>query len=85
MQLWCFCALYRPKGNLDGLDATEIEKIIGWEGEQGLLVATLERVGFLERDSETGTLSLHGWEEHNPWLFYSEERREIARKAAFAK
>lgn len=83
LRLWCWAANYRPKGNLDGVDPEDIEIAVNWNGNDGEFVSALIKYGFLEQ-TENG-YCLHDWLEHQGYASKSEERHEIAQKAAQAR
>lgn len=64
IRLWCYCGKYHSEtGRLTDHAAQEIEAVIGWWGEREVCVKALERVRFLDLDSE-GVYSVHDWLEH---------------------
>ncbi|QKQ48508.1 hypothetical protein [Achromobacter denitrificans] len=81
--LFLWCAANRPDGNLEGLSDEDIELAVDWAGDEGAFVAALHDVGFL--DGDECSRSVHGWQEHNPWVAGSEARSEKARWAALCK
>nr|WP_319775989.1 hypothetical protein [uncultured Sphaerochaeta sp.] len=68
------------KGYLKDCDETDIEELAGWTGEPGVLFKALmdKRICFLEKVD--GELYVHDWKEHQPWIYFSDERSEIARQ-----
>ena len=53
IRLWCYCAKYARKGGrLKDHSQTEIEAILGWEGEPGKCASALLATGFLEKDGD---------------------------------
>ena len=83
IRFWLWTARYKPKGNLKGIDAAEIEFAAGWGGKGGELHAALLKEGWIH-ESDKG-LVVHQWGEHQPWACRAEERRERAKKAARAR
>jgi hypothetical protein len=83
LHLLAFVAQNRPKGQLDGMDAEDIEIAAGWSGEPGRLVAELQAIGFL--DDATGVLSIHDWEKHNPYAAHREERSLLAKRSVMVR
>jgi hypothetical protein len=83
INLWLSTSMNHPKGILDGMTEFDIAIDAGFEGNHEEFVQALVDVGFLEVSN--GVYSIHDWEKHQPWVFHSEERSEIARNAANAK
>lgn len=83
IRLWFFCAQYKPSGELNGLEAEDVEIAAKWNGEPGLFLETILALRFL--DECDGYYSLHDWREHNGFAAYANERSEQARNAASAK
>jgi hypothetical protein len=83
LRLWCYAAEHRPHGVLYGMDATDIAIASGWGGDEEEWVNALASTGWMDR--QDGELTLHDWEEHNPYAFHAEARSEKARNAAKAK
>ena len=82
IQLWCWCANDRPKGVLSGLDNSDIADASGWSGDADLFVNTLCEIELLDR---TDPMSIHDWEDNQPWASKAPERSEKAKKAANAR
>lgn len=80
IRLWGFTARNRPRGDLMGMDADDIEIAAGWDGEPGSFVAQLLDLVLL--DDNDGVLAIHDWPEWNAWAYHAPERQERARKAA---
>lgn len=88
LRLWAYARIYRPKGELYGLEPSDFAEILGIRGGQsnfkGGVVQLLEGIfdaGFFDK-SEDGIFTLHDWEEHQPYAFYQTERSDKARKSA---
>ena len=81
MRLWDFAAQFHTKGILEGMDIDEIEIAAKWNGERGKFVTTMadDKIRFLDKNN--GFFMLHDWEEHQGFIFYSEERSKKAKKA----
>jgi hypothetical protein len=79
--LWVAASKTRPKGHLDGMDESDIALDAQWPGEPGDFVEALLSCGYLERNGD-GCYTLHGWSDHQPWVYFSEERSNQAREAA---
>lgn len=83
LQLWSWAAENRCKGVLSNMDADDIEIAAGWNGGPGQFLEACLAIGWL--DEADGVHSLHDWEEHQPYIFNADERREKARNAAVAR
>ncbi len=81
--LFLWVAENRSDGSLAGMTVEDIELAADWQGEEGVFVAALVDVGFL--DGEDGSYSVHDWAEHNPWAAGSSDRSEASRWAALCK
>lgn len=85
LRLWCYAANNRTKGVLSNMDIDDIEIAAKWEGENGRFVEVLthEKIKFLELID--GVYVLHDWEEHQGFIYHSEERSAKAKRAAKAR
>jgi len=83
LRLWFWAAQHRPNGILSDLSDEDIEIAARWVGDQGMLVALLVELRFL--DFSNGVFALHDWEDHNGWACHAKERSDKAKKAAAAK
>ena len=82
LRLYGFAAANRPAGALTELSDDDVELIARWPDERrGELLRALLALRLLDRD-ESGTLVVHDWAEHQPFLIDAEARREQARTAA---
>jgi hypothetical protein len=79
LSLWAFASEYRPKGVLKGMTDADIEIAVGWKGRRGAFVGILLELGWL--DNGDGVRSIHNWQKHNGFAFFSDERSERAKKA----
>jgi hypothetical protein len=81
MKLFSIAAKIYKRGELKNLDASDIEDLTGWTGEQGKFVEALldPKICFLEQEGDL--FIIHDWEVYQPWIYYSEKRSEKARKA----
>lgn len=75
-KLWCWAAINKPKGDLSGLDADDIEIAAGWNGEAGKFFDALMGVWIDEE------FKLHDWQDHQSWVCGAPERSAAAKKAA---
>lgn len=81
--LWSYIGENHPKGDISSLSNEDITIAAGWEDNPDDFVNALIEVGFIDEDiTEDGktTRTIHNWAEHNPYVFYSQERSEIARQ-----
>jgi hypothetical protein len=78
--LFLYAARNKPSGDLVGMSDEDIEIAANWTGDDGVLIATLTDVRFL--DGEPMSRRIHDWSEHNPWAFGADRRSESARQAA---
>jgi hypothetical protein len=78
LRLWGWVAVYRINGNLDGLDAQNIEEISRWKNEPGKFYNSLKNGPWIDGDE------LHEWKLHQPYVVKAIERIEKSRKAGKA-
>lgn len=83
LRLWMWAAENRPRGELTGLDAEDVELAASWEGEQGAFTAALVTLRWLDESGEGYVL--HGWEERQAYASRSEERSDRARLARLSQ
>jgi hypothetical protein len=76
LRLWDYAAEFRPKGDLSGMTAEDIELAADWN-QDAHFVTVLVEVGFLDEDA--GGYVLHDWQAHNPWVAEADERSASAR------
>lgn len=81
IDLWCWARVNRPTGILNGMSPEDIEVAAEWTGAAGELFETLKQVALLDVE-DLGTISIHGWADHQPWSMESEKRVKKARRAA---
>jgi len=81
--LWAYVAVNKPDGILTGMNGEDLEIAADWNGECSKLVLALLELKFI--DKKDGVYSIHDWENHNGYAFYSEQRSERARNAAKAR
>ena len=79
LRLWCYAGQWKPSGNLEGMNQEEIEGAALYVGNPGMFVQVLLDVKFLNAD-----LTLHDWQEHNPWAAGSLKRSDMARFSRMA-
>lgn len=82
LRLWVAAATGAPSGRLERWTLDDVEAAAAWEGKPGQLSEALESCGWLERHE--GTLVLHDWTIHQPWVTGAPDRREAAIKAGKA-
>ena len=82
VQLWCYVAQNHPKGILRDYDKDDLEIVSKWTGLRGLFAksVTKKEIGFVNKIKNG--FEINDWEEHNPYVFHTDERSEKARKAA---
>lgn len=73
LALWLFAGENRPKGVMRS--PVEVEFGAGWKGKKGQFHKALMDCGWLDADG----LTLHDWEEEQPWNFNRPERVASAR------
>lgn len=86
LRLWTWTGQSRPSGALTGMDAEDIEIAAGWQGEAQKLAAAFEELRWIDREGDD--YSIHGWDEHQPWVSGEAARKRaasIAGKASAAK
>jgi hypothetical protein len=79
-----YCAVNKPDGIFEGMDADDIEMIAHWQGESGEFFAMLLSLSLID-EIAPGLYAMHDWEEHNPYVAGSKSRSEIAHNAAIAR
>ncbi len=84
LDLWLKTAQIRPKGVFNGMDKKAIATSAGWKGSPEKFINALLESGFLEKDSQNNFF-LHDWEEHQGWVYHSDERSEKAKNAVRAR
>lgn len=83
LDLWITIAQERPSGVLTNWDEKDIALAAGWEGDAQQFVDALMQAKLLDVNGDK-VFHPHDWEEHQPWVSGTTERREIARKAGLA-
>ena len=84
LRLWCYCGKYHTEdGRLTGYSAREIESLVGWWGDPGVLVDALIKVRFLEGEEEN--YLCHDWAERNGHIQALKERNQKAAKSRYDK
>ena len=83
IQLWFWVAENRPRGELYAMDADDIGIAANWDGDNLKLISLLVDLRWLDFDGEI--YHVHDWQDHNPWLFGSTDRKEHSKKAAKAR
>ena len=90
VRLWLWAALHCPDGDLSGLTDRDIERLAGWRGKKGALVAGL--TSCMVNEGSTGYLAgkhgarvIHDWAEHQPWISNKKARSAAAKRAADAR
>lgn len=80
MRLFSSVAKSYPKGVLTGCNQDDIESLADWRGESGVLFSALTDPDFLFLERIGEHWQIHEWDIHQPWVFNSKERSEIARQ-----
>lgn len=80
-KLWVWAAQNREDGSFAGLDHEDVALAADWDGDHEAFVGTLIELHWLDEDEE-GTLSLHHWQERQPYATKSPDRVAKAKKAA---
>ena len=85
MKLFSIAAKIYKRGELKNLDASDIEDLTGWTGEQGKLVEALldPKICFLEQEGDL--FIIHDWDVNQPWIYGFEGRSQIARQNAMKR
>ena len=77
LRLWMYVSRNKPSGVLNGMTIAEIEMAAKWRGEPGKFVEALLLIGWL--DNNDGSLKIHDWEYHQPWVVGAEHRSRMAK------
>lgn len=80
LKLFSSVAKAYPKGELTGCDQYDIENLADWRGKSGLLFEALTDPDFYFLEKIGDHWRVHEWDVHQPWVFNSKERSEIARQ-----
>ena len=80
IRIWCYAGERHPNGTLVGFDSGDLEEIGGWAGKRGAFASYVIRERWVDK-AEDGTLSIHDWPEHQPWVSHAESRSDQARAA----
>jgi hypothetical protein len=84
IRLWCYCSKYHPEnGRFINYAAQEIEAILHWEGEKGLCVTSMEKVGFLNKKG--AVYEINDWKEHEGHIINYKKRSQLAARARWDK
>lgn len=78
IDLILYTAENRQSGSYGSMTAEDLAVAAQWPGDPEQFVTALREVGFLDV-SEHGELSLHGWDQSNPYAANYGERQLIAR------
>ena len=81
-KLWSYCAEHQPDGDLSRWDTLLFQIACGRDADCMQFVERLASEGIKFLDKEEKSLKIHDWKDHQPWVFFSKERSEIARKNA---
>ena len=83
LDLWITIAQERPMGILTDWDAKDISLAAGWNGDAQQFVDALQQAKLLDVNGNK-VFRPHDWEEHQPWICGTSDRKEAARKAGIA-
>lgn len=78
-RLWCFAAINKPSGVLDGMSQRAIEMASRWSGSSGALIAKLDELCFLEKRGDW--YAIHDWADHNSFAATADARSAQAKAA----
>ena len=84
IRLLRFASMNKPDGLLTGLDREDVAIASGFKGDGDTFVATLIILRLLDADADDA-LSLHDWQDWNPWAAGSKDRIAKAKSAASAR
>jgi len=82
--LWMYAAENRKTGLLHGLDHKDIADASEWKGNPRKFVRTLVSIGLLD-ETDDGTMKIHDWKSHQPYISTADERSEKARTSAYVR
>ncbi len=87
LRLWMWAADNRHKGVLTGLEPEDLSHVAGWAGDPETWLAVMIDTGWLDAPSNAGSnaYSIHGWEEHQGYVFNRDKRVATAKKGAQAR
>ena len=80
LSLWSWAIDAEPGGDLTGHTAEDLAYTLDWQGDAVRMLSGLLSAGILDRDTDTGRLTIHNWGEYN--VGYREAERSRARRAA---
>jgi hypothetical protein len=81
IDLWLTVAQERPTGVLTEWDMEDIAMAAGWKKDPEIFVQALQKCRWLDQGDD-GTFSVHGWEDHQPYVVHANVRSARAKKAA---
>jgi hypothetical protein len=84
IRLWVHAAEYHYKDGTLMYPAVEIEGIVGWTGNPGVMVAALVKVGFLEKFGEEH-YQIHDWLDHAGHIVEYKEKSKQMHEAKKSK
>ena len=82
LKLWAYCAEHQHDGDLSKWDELLFKIACERDADCMLFVKRLacEPLNFLDKTEKS--LKIHDWKDHQPWVFFSKKRSEIASKNA---
>ena len=84
LRLWMYCSERHKKGVMEGMDRLDLEAAAGWTGMQGAFSEHAISMLWVDEASD-GTLSIHDWKDHQPYIYHHDRRSEIAKSGAVAR
>lgn len=79
IELWCWAAIYKPLGDLRGMDDKDIATAAAWAGDEAKFVEALQKTGWLDGKK------LHDWHDHQGYVIHAPDRSRKAKKASQAR
>ncbi len=83
IDLWITIAQERPSGTLTNWDSQDVALAAGWVGDADQFVDALVQSKLLDVNGD-GIYHTHDWEDNQPWISGTSDRKESARKAGIA-
>ena len=80
LSLWSWAIDAEPGGDLTGHTAEDLAYTLDWQGDAVRMLSGLLSAGILDRDQDTGRLTIHNWGEYN--VGYREAERSRVRRAS---
>ena len=84
IRLWLYCSERHKKGTLNGMDKADLETAAGWTGMPGAFAEHAIGMRWVD-ESPDGSLSIHDWVVHQPYIYHFDLRSERGRVGAKAR